>query len=112
MNPFFGGFFEHRQWYLRTDLEKQSSIRSVTEYEKNYINASGYWMVMKESVISLKKKVIDEKEDEVELRFDVWVQVFVRYALRVVDLQTELYKFAPKDPTYAKDSATVVGKEE
>lgn len=88
MNPLVGGFFERRQWYLGTDLEKKSSMRPVTAYETNYINASGYWMVMNESAISLRKEEIDDKKDEDALMANVWALVFFRYDLRVVGLRT------------------------
>lgn len=41
VRAFTGGFFEHREWPLRKGLERHNSLRLVSEYEANYVNASG-----------------------------------------------------------------------
>lgn len=46
-------------------------------------------MSLHESSISLRKETIDDKIDDLALKYDVWGQVCVRYALRVVGLRTE-----------------------
>lgn len=49
-----GGVFDHREWPLRKELERHSSLRSVSEYEAKYVNAAGYWNSFHTAAISLR----------------------------------------------------------
>lgn len=102
VSAFTGGFFEHREWPPRKQLEKHSSMRAVYEYEANYINSSGYWMSFHQAAICLRQEAIEDKDEEKAFRFDVWSLMAVRYGLRVVGLRTEFYRMAARDPVHAK----------
>jgi len=102
VSAFAGGFFEHREWTLRTGLERHSSMRAVAEHEANYINAAGYWMAFHESAIALCEEHLTKKEFDAALEFEVWALVAIRYGLRVVGLRAEFYKMAGRDPVHTK----------
>ena len=102
MAAFACGFFEHREWPLRTNMEKHQSLRAVAEYEANYINSAGYWMAFHEAALDLRQEMLEEKKDEEAKNYDVWAALVIRYGLRVVGLRSEFYKMAARDPTYAK----------
>lgn len=99
---FTGGFFEHREWSLRKGLEEHKSLRAVSEYEANYINAAGFWMAFNQASISLRSEALEEKKFDQAEMFDVWGIVSIRYGLRVTGLRSEFYKLAARDPVYAK----------
>ena len=74
----------------------------MSEYEANYVNASGYWIAFHEAALDLKAEAIEEKNDSDAPQYDVWAGISNRYGLRVVGLRAEFYKMAAKDPAYAK----------
>lgn len=102
VGAFIGGFFEHRHWPLRQDIERHASLRPVAEYETNYINAVGYWMAFHESAIQLRQEQLEANEEDKATVFDVWAQIGIRYGLRVTGLRCEFYKMAARDPVHAK----------
>ena len=102
IRAFNGGFFEHKHWPLRLDIEKHPSLRAVAEYEANYINAAGYWMAFHESAIQLRQEALKAEDREKALKCDVWSQIAVRYGLRVTGLRCEFYRMAARDPVHAK----------
>lgn len=102
VSPFTGGFFQHREWPPRKQLERHSSLRAVYEYEATYINAAGYWMAFHQAATCLRQEAIEDKNEDKALLFDVWSMIAVRYGLRVVGLRTEFYKMAARDPLHAK----------
>ena len=102
MAAFACGFFEHREWPLRKNMEKHESPRAVAEYGTNYINSAGYWMAFHEAALDLRQEMLEEKKDEEAKNYDVWAALAIRYGLRVVCLRSEFYKTAARDPKYAK----------
>ena len=89
MAAFAGGFFEHREWPLRKNMEKHESLKAVAEYEANYINSAGYWMSFHEASLDLCQEMLEEKEDEEAKNYDVWAALAIRYGLRVVGIRSE-----------------------
>jgi hypothetical protein len=110
VNPFVGGYFEHREWAIRRGLERHPSLRQLFEYESHYINSAGYWMAFHQSAIALRGECLAAigagNDGSLALErasvYDVWGIIAVRYGLRVVGLRVEFYKRASKDPMHAK----------
>lgn len=101
-SAFTGGFFDNEEWTLRRKFSKQQSMFSVVEHEAKYVNAAGYWSAMHNVAYALRQENFDAGKKEEAEKFDVWVYIFVRYSLRVLDLLTEFYRMASKDPMHAK----------
>lgn len=58
-SAFIGGFFDNEDWLLRQKLAKQQSIHSVAEHEAKYINASGYWSIVRHVPYELRQEVFE-----------------------------------------------------
>jgi hypothetical protein len=110
VNPFAGGYFEHREWAIRRGMERNASLRPLFEYESHYLNSAGSWMAFNQSAMALREESLAVAGDgsaipaavgKAEL-YDVWGIIAVRYGLRVVGLRVEFYKRASKDPMHAK----------
>jgi hypothetical protein len=101
VNPFAGGYFEHREWPVRKATERHTSPCPLYEYEANYINSTGYWLVFDEEALALRDEALTEKDDPNPLRMDVWGRRHL-YALRALGLRVEFYKRSAKDPLHAK----------
>lgn len=71
VNAFSGGFFEHRKWPKRLDLEKQSSMRPVAINEANYINATRYWLAFHEAAVELRHEAAESENKDKMFRIDV-----------------------------------------
>ena len=102
VGAFIGGFFEHRDWPLRTGMEKHQIMRPIYEYEANYINSLGYWMAFHEAAMSLSHESLKQGNTEEASQFDVWGLISIRYGLRVVGIRAEFYKMSARDTRYAK----------
>jgi hypothetical protein len=95
VSPFAGGYFEHREWAIRWNMEGHSSLRPLFEYEDHYTNYAGYWMSFSSAATALREdsfKLEGAIGVEVAERFVVWEMMAVRYGLRVVGLRVEFYK--------------------
>jgi hypothetical protein len=105
LNPFAGGFFEHREWAIRRGMERHSILRPLYQYESHYTNASGYRISFSVAAIALRGKALrSEGTQGIEdaTRYGVWAMLAMRHGLRVVGLRTEFYKKSAKDPMQAK----------
>lgn len=102
VSAFVGGFFDNRDWGPRKGLERQASMRAVSEYEAKYINAAGYWGAFHQAAVDMRQEAIAESKYEDARQFDVWQIISVRYTLRVLGLRTEFYRLAAEDPVHAK----------
>lgn len=77
VQAFDGGFFPHRRWPLRKEMEKHNSMRSACEYEANYVNAAGYWMTFHQAAFALRQEALAEKRDDEAVKFDAWEKISV-----------------------------------
>lgn len=83
-------------------MGKHNSMRSVGEYEANYVNAAGYSMNFHHVAFALRQEALAEKRDDGAVKFDDWEKMLVRYGLKVVSLRAEFCNLAAEDPTYKK----------
>ena len=117
MSPTAGGYFSHPEWPVRVRLEKQKSLHSVSQYEANYINATGYWLSLYEACSGLMEESLRAlaqlqngpqnaaawgAERDKAVQYMVWNHIFVRYGLRVIGLRTLFYQKAAQDPVGAR----------
>jgi hypothetical protein len=92
VNPFVGGYFEHREWAIRRSMERHPSLHPLFEYEAH--NTNVHWISFSSAAMAQRGKALKlEGTTGVEeaKRFDVCVMMAVRYGLRVVRLQAEFY---------------------
>jgi hypothetical protein len=64
VNPFAGGFFEHREWAIRQGMECHSSLRPLYQYEAHYTNAAGYWMSFSVAATALRGEALRREGTE------------------------------------------------
>jgi hypothetical protein len=82
VNPFAGGFFEHREWAIRRRMERHSSLRQFYQYESHYRSAAGYWMRLSVAATALQGDALRAEGTqgiEDATRYDVWAMLAVRY---------------------------------
>jgi hypothetical protein len=105
VNPFAGGYFEHREWPIRRVMELHASLRPFNEYEAHHVNAVGYWMAFSSSAMYLRDRALNMEGQtgvaEAQL-YDVWSMMAVQYGLRTLGLRVEFYKRSAKDPMHAR----------
>lgn len=101
MYAFVEGSFEHCQWDLRKNMEKQFSLRAVTDYEATYINAPGCWCSFHKAAVTTRHVALQEHNPFDAGSYDVWALISVRFALRVLGIRSEFYKLEADEPTYA-----------
>lgn len=82
------GFFAHRPWPVRVEIEKHSNLRTIYEYNAMYINATGHWLAFVEAAIALRQEPVDATDMAAEaLLLDEWAAAGNRYALPVFGLR-------------------------
>jgi hypothetical protein len=105
VSPFSVGYFEHREWAIRRDMERHPSLLPLFEYEAHYTNSAGYWISFSSAAMALRGEALKLEDtigvEEAEM-FDVWAMMAMRYGLRVVGLRVEFYKRYAKDPMHAR----------
>lgn len=102
VSAFLCGFFYNKHWELKLDLECHESMRAVVEYEAKYINVAGYLCAFNRTAMALRTENLRDRENEDALRCNVWCNISVRFALRVLGLCSEFCTMAAEDPTHAK----------
>jgi hypothetical protein len=84
VNPFAGGFFEHRERTIRRRMECHSSLRQFYQYESHYSSAAEYWMSLSVAATALSGDALRAEGTqgiEDATRYDVWAMLAVRYGL-------------------------------
>jgi hypothetical protein len=105
VSPYAGGFFAHPEWSVRRGLTRHPGLRAIAEYEANYVNAAGYWLVFAETAIRLRDEELAREGGAGESAaglLDTWIALAIRYGLRVVGLRTEFFRLSAKDPAHAR----------
>jgi hypothetical protein len=105
VNPFAGGYFEHREWPIRRGMERHASLRTIYEFEAHYVNSAGFWMAFSTAAMALRGEALakpDTSGVEDAKKYNVWGMMGVRYGLRAVGLRVEFYKKSAKDPMHAR----------
>jgi hypothetical protein len=81
VNPFAGGYLEHREWPIRRGMERHASLQHIDEFEAHYVDSARFWMVFSTAAMALRGEALTKPDTTVvedAKKFDVWGMMGVR----------------------------------
>lgn len=94
------GLLEHRECYLRKNIEKNSILCAVNIFEEKYRGMAGKWMKFNECDLNMYQEAIEQQLSHQKLNFYMFAGIWISFSLGVLFLRKELYKLDGKDKNH------------